>query len=77
MRRGTDRGRENFGGDEECDGVGAKLVEEGGEEVHGLEGVDVFGPGEEVVGEGGDDEENEVGHEADDHHPFAAIWSKY
>ena len=71
--RGADGGGVHLGSDEEGHGVGAELVEEGGEEVHGLEGVDVRGLEEEVVVEGGDDEEDEVGSEADHLHPFAAI----
>lgn len=39
----TDGSREDFCGDEESDGVGTKLVEEGTQEVHGLELLDVFG----------------------------------
>ncbi len=37
---GTDGGREDLAGDEEGDAVGAELVEERADEVHGLEGVD-------------------------------------
>ena len=57
---GADRGRVDFGGDEEGDGVGAELVEEGGEEVHGLEFFDVGVGGVVFVVEGGDDEEDEI-----------------
>ena len=37
MGCGTDRCGVDLGCDKECHGVGAELVEEGGEEVHGLE----------------------------------------
>lgn len=70
---GTDGGREDFCGDEESDGVGTKLIEEGTQEVHGLELLDVFGRGVVVVLESGDHEENEAHQETDDLHPFAAV----
>lgn len=57
---GADGGRVDFGGDEEGDGVGAELIEERGEEIHGLKAFDVFWRGEVVVVEGGDDEEEKV-----------------
>jgi len=60
------------GGDDEGHGVGSELVEERGEEVHGLETVDA-GLGIVTVIEGRDNEEDEIAHETDDHHPFAAI----
>ena len=62
---GTDGGGEDLGSDEEGDAVGTELVEEGGEEVHGLEGLDVLGGGVVVVVESGDDEENEAHEETD------------
>ena len=41
MSRGPNGGRKDLGGNEEGNGVGTKLVEEGGEEVHDLEFFDV------------------------------------
>ena len=70
---GADGGRVDFGGDEEGDGVGAKLVEEGGEEVHGLEGFDVGGRGVVFVVEGGDDEEDEVHQKSNHLHVLTAV----
>ena len=73
MRGGADGGWVHFGGDEEGGAVGAELVEEGGQEVHGLEGFDVRGGGVVCVVEGGDDEEDEVHEEAEHLHLFAAV----
>ncbi len=73
MSSGTNRCGEALGGDEEGDAVGTELVEEGREEVHCLEGPDMCRRGEVCVGEGGDDEEDEVESEADLHHVFAAV----
>ena len=73
VSRSADRGGKDFGGDEEGDAVGAELVEERGEEVHSLESVHVLGGGKELEVESRNDEENEIGQEADDHHPFTAI----
>lgn len=46
---GSDRDREHFGCDEEGGAVGAELLEESGQEVDGLEAVDVGGFSEVVV----------------------------
>lgn len=73
MSRGTNGGREDLGSDEEGDAVGSKLVEEGREEIHGLERVDVLGGGEELEVEGRHNEEDEIGHETNNHHPLAAV----
>ena len=73
MGGGTDGGRIYLGGNEESDGVRAELVEEGGEEVHGLEGVDPVDASVELVVEGGDDEQDEVHQEADLLHPLASV----
>jgi len=70
---GTNRRGEDLGGNQEGDRVGAELVEEGAEEVHGLEGVDVLLRGVVVVVEGGDNEEDEVHQETDDLHPLATV----
>ena len=64
---------EDFSGYEEGDGVGAELVEEGGQEVHGLESFDVVDVGVVFVVEGWNDEKDEVHKEADLLHPFAAV----
>lgn len=71
--RGADGGGEDLAGDEEGDGVGAELVEEGGDEVHGLEGVDVLGAGKVLILEGGDDEHEEAHEEADLLHELTAV----
>lgn len=70
---GADGCREDLGGYEEGDAVGAELVEERGQEVHGLESVDVVLAGEEVIGKSWNNEEDEIGHETDNHHPLAAV----
>jgi hypothetical protein len=69
----TDGGGEALGSDKEGNAVGTELVEERGEEVYGLERVDVGGLLVVLELEGGDDEENEAHHETDDLHPLAAI----
>jgi hypothetical protein len=73
VRSGADGGRVTFGGHDEGDGVRAELVEEGGEEVHGLEGVDVLGGRVVLVVECGDHEEDEVHQEANLLHPLPAV----
>ncbi len=65
---GADGGGVDFCGDEEGDGVGAELGEEGGEEVHGLEGSDAREASVVAEVEGGDDEEDEDHEEADHLH---------
>ena len=73
MSSGTDRCGEDLSGDQERDRVGAKLVEERRQEVHGLESVNVLRLCEEVEMEGRDNEEDEVSHETDDHHPLTSV----
>lgn len=70
---GADGGGEDLTGDEEGDAVGAKLVEEAGKEVHGLEGFDTGGAGVVVQLEGGNDEHDEAHEETDLLHHLAAI----
>ena len=73
MRCGTHRRRENFGRDQESDGVGAELVEERRQEVHGLKGMHT-GRGLVVAEvEGRDDEEDEAREETDLLHHLAAV----
>lgn len=69
---GTDRGREDFTSGKEGDGVRTELDKEGGQEVHGLEGVDASLA---VVAEieSRDREEDEVHQEADVLHPLASV----
>ena len=69
----TNGGGENLGGDQEGDTVGTELVEEGGDEVHGLERVDVGGLVVVVELEARDDEENEAHHETDDLTPLTTV----
>lgn len=73
MGGGTNRSGVDFSGDEKGDRVGAELVEEGREEVHGLELADVSFGGVMLQVEGGNDEEDEVEEEADHLHLFAAV----
>ena len=70
---GADGRGEYFGGDEEGYRVGAELVEEGGQEVHGLEGVDVRRGSVVFEVEGGDHEQDKIHGETDDLHPFPAV----
>lgn len=70
---GADGSREDFGGDEEGDAVGAELVEEGREEVHGHEFVDVLRRGVVLVVEARHDEEDEAHHETDNLHLAATV----
>lgn len=70
---GTDGGGEHFTSDEEGDGVGAELVEEGGDEVHGLEGVDAGGATVVLVVEGRDDKHEEAHEESNLLHHLATI----
>lgn len=70
---GADGRGENLTSNEEGDGVGAKLVEEGGDKVHGLEAVDAGGGLVVVVLEGGDDKHEEAHEEADLLHHLAAV----
>lgn len=73
VRRRADGGGEHLGGHQEGDGVGAELVEEGGQVVHGLEGVDALGRGVVVELEGRDDKGQEAHEEADLLHVLAAV----
>ena len=70
---GTDRGGEDLTGDQEGDGVGTELVEEGRQEVHGLEAVDTGGRGVVLVLEGGDDEHEEAHEETDLLHVLTTV----
>lgn len=70
---GTDGRGEDLAGDEEGDRVGAELVEEGRDEVHGLESVDAGRARVVVVLEGGDDEHEEAHKEANLLHVLAAV----
>lgn len=70
---GTNRCGEHFSGDEEGDSVRTELVEERGEEVHGLEGVDTFDAGVVLVVEGWNDEQDEVHQESELLHPLATV----
>lgn len=70
---GADGGREDLTGNEEGDAVGAELVEEAGEEVHGLERLDTGGAGVVLQLEGGNDEHDEAHEETDLLHHLAAI----
>ena len=70
---GTDWGWVDLGGDEEGHAVGAELVEERRQEVHGLEGVNAVDGRVVVVVEGGNDEEDEAEQEANLLHPLAAV----
>jgi len=57
---GTDGSWEAFGGDQEGHAVGAELLEERGQEVHGLESLDTGDAGVELVVESRNNEEDEV-----------------
>lgn len=70
---GAHGGGVDLSSDKEGDAVGAELVEEGREEIHGLEGVDAVDARVVIVVEGGHDEEDEVHEEANLHHPLAAV----
>lgn len=84
MCSSTNWGGVNLSGDKEGDRVRAKLVEERGEKVHRLEGMNPIDVGVVVVMEGGHDKEDEVEEESNLLHPLAAIqlvideesWSK-
>jgi hypothetical protein len=57
----------------EGDGIGTKLVEEGRNEVHGLELVDTLDAGIVIVVERWNGEANEASEETNDLHPLAAV----
>ena len=69
----SDRSWENFGSNEESDGVGSKLVEKGGEEVHGLEGVNTVNTAVILVVESWDDEHDETHEETELLHILATV----
>lgn len=71
--RSSDGGGENLTSNEESDRVGTKLVEEGRQEVHGLERVDTGRAGVVLISEGGDDKHEEAHEETDLLHPLAAV----
>ena len=73
MSCSANRSRVDFGGNEEGNSVGTKLVEERGEEVHGLELFDMCRRCVVFVMEGRDDEEDEIHEEADHLHLFATV----
>lgn len=73
VRGGADGRGVDLGRHEEGDGVGAELVEERGEEVHGLEGFDASDARVVLVVERGHDEEDEIEQEPDLHHHLAAV----
>ena len=70
---GADGRGVDFGRDQEGDGVGAELVEEGREKVHGLEADDVFLLGEVVVVKRRDHEQDKIHEEADHLHLLAPV----
>ena len=70
---GTNGGWIDFGGHEEGDGVGAKLVEKRGEEVHGRKLFDVGLAGVVLVVKARNDEEDKAHEEAKHLHLFAAV----
>lgn len=70
---GADGSRVDFSGNEEGNGVGAKLVEERGEKVHGLELANVCLACVVLEVEARDDEEDEVHEEAEHLHLLAAV----
>ena len=69
----TDGGWVDFGSNQESNGIGAELIEEGRQEVHGLEGLDVSGRCIVAEMESGDDEEDEVHEKADHLHLLASV----
>lgn len=69
----ADWGWVDFCSDEEGDGIGTELIEERGEEVHGLEFLDVFDGCVTFEVEGRDDEENEIHEETYHLHTFASV----
>lgn len=73
VSRGTDRSGETFSGNQESNTVGTELVEERGQEVHGLESLDVLLGGVVFVVETGDNEENEAHQETDLLHPLTSV----
>lgn len=70
---GTDRSRETFGSNQESDTVGTELVEEGRQEVHSLERLDVGGLKVVLVVESGNDEENKAEQETNLLHPLTTV----
>lgn len=70
---GTDGSRVAFSSDNESNTIGAELVEEGRQEVHGLERVNVFGRSVVLVVEARDNEEDEAHEETHLLHPLTAV----
>lgn len=70
---GADLSREDFTGDEESHGVGAELVEERRQEVHGLECVDTGRAGVVLVVKSRNDEEEEAHEEANLLHHLSSV----
>ena len=70
---GSDGHRVNLSGRKEGDTVGAELLEEGRQEVHGLELLDMGFRGVVFELSTRDDEEEKVHEEAESHHVLAAI----
>ena len=69
----TDGSWIDFGSYQESNGIGTKLVKEGRQEVHSLEGLDVSGLGVVVEMETRDDEKDKVHKEADHLHLLASV----
>ena len=63
----------DFGGDKDGNTIGAELVEEGGQEVHGLEGMDAIHVCVVVVVECGNDKEDEVEEKTNLLRPFTSV----
>jgi hypothetical protein len=73
MGSGSDGDGVHLSGEQESGAVGAKLLEEGRQEVDGLEAVNVGGGLELVKPDGADEETNAVTEEANDLHPLSAV----
>ena len=73
MSSSTNGSREDLSSNKEGDRVGAKLVEERRQEIHGLERVNAGGRGIVLVVEGRNDKHKEAEEEADLLHHFAAV----
>lgn len=69
----TNWGGEDLSGNQESDRVGAELVEERAQEIHGLEFLDVLGRCVVIEVEGWNDEQDEHQQESDHLHPLATI----
>ena len=73
MSRGTDRCGIDLGSDEKSDSVRTELIEEGGEEIHGLEGMNVGWAGKEGIMECRNDKEDEVCGKANYLHVLSSV----